>query len=141
MCSYWFFIHFHSIPNTYNTDSGLPPFGRDDNGMGDDRIAHILSEASGMMKPSLGGPLHNQNDDSHSNDESDSPHNQSPSPFSKELRRSRKYESDDISREKMSRIYQEELAKLITRDHFPRWVNSVQVNFISISFLANRLGC
>lgn len=101
------------------TDSGLPPFGRDDNGMGDDRIAHILSEASSMMKPSLGGPQ--QNDDSHSNDESDSPHNQSPSPFSKESRRLRKYDTDDISRDKMTRIYQEELAKLITRDTFPRY--------------------
>lgn len=110
------------------TDSGLPPFGRgDDNGMGDDRIAHILSEASGMIKPSLGPQSqsqmslsHQQNDDSHSNDDSDSLHNQSLSPFSKDARRMRKYESDDISREKMARIYQEELAKLMTRDAFPK---------------------
>lgn len=113
---FWLVFYFSSV--SIITDSGLPPFGRDDNGMGDDRIAHILSEASNMMKPSLGGPQ--QNDDSHSNDEDDSPHNQSPSPFSKESRRSRKYDNDDISRDKMARIYQEELAKLITRDTFPR---------------------
>lgn len=96
--------------------------------MGDDRIAHILSEASGMIKPSLGGSQsqsqmslsHQQNDDSRSNDDSDSLHNQSLSPFSKDARRMRKYESDDISREKMARIYQEELAKLMTRDAFPK---------------------
>lgn len=98
----------------------MPPFGRDDNGMGDDRIAHILSEASNMMKPSIGGSQHQHNDDSRSNDESDSPHNQSPSPFSKDSRRLRKYDNDDMSREKMARIYQEELAKLMTRDAFPK---------------------
>lgn len=108
-------------------DSGLPPFGRgDDNGMGDDRIAHILSEASGMMKPSLGGSQsqsqmslqhHQQNEDSRSNDDSDSLHNQSLSPFSRDSRRMR---SDDISREKMAQLYQEQLAKLMTRDAFPR---------------------
>lgn len=103
----------------------MPPFGRgDDNGMGDDRIAHILSEASGMMKSSLGGiqsqSQNQQNDDSHSNDDSDSLHNQSLSPFSKDSRRMRKYENDDISREKMARIYQEELTKLMTRDTFPK---------------------
>lgn len=109
-------------------DSGLPPFGRgDDNGMGDDRIAHILSEASGMMgKSSLSATQSQQsqqNDDSHSNDDSDSLHNQSLSPFSKDLRRMRKYENDDISRDKMARIYQEELTKLMTRDAFPKWVD------------------
>lgn len=108
------------------SDSGLPPFGRgDDNGMGDDRIAHILSE--GMMKPSLGGPQstqqmshHHQNDDSRSNDDSDSLHNPSLSPFSKDSRRMHKYDNDDIPREKMARIYQEELAKLMTRETFPK---------------------
>lgn len=107
------------------TDSGLPPFGRgDDSGMGDDRIAHILSEASGMIgKSSLSAPQSHQNlhnDDSRSNDDSDSMHNQSLSPFSKDSRRMRKYENDDISRDKMARIYQEELAKLMTRDAFPK---------------------
>lgn len=98
--------------------------------MGDDRIAHILSEASGMMKPSLGGSQsqsqmslqHHQqhNDDSRSNDDSDSMHNQSLSPFSRDSRRMRKYDNDEISREKMAQLYQEQLAKLMTRDAFPR---------------------
>lgn len=56
-------------------------------------------------------------------DGSDSPHNQSPSPFSKERRMRSKYENDDLSREKVARIYQEELAKLMScppRDAFPK---------------------
>lgn len=113
------------------SDSGLPPFGRGDDSddriarMGDDRIAHILSE--GMMKPSLGGPqstqqmsLHHQNDDSRSNDDSNSMHNPSLSPFSKDSRRMHKYDNEDIPRDKMARIYQEELAKLMTRETFPK---------------------
>lgn len=97
--------------------------------MGDDRIAHILSEASGMMKPSLGVSQsqsqmslqhHQQNEDSRSNDDADSLHNQSLSPFSRDSRRMRKYDNDDISREKMAQLYQEQLAKLMTRDAFPR---------------------
>lgn len=98
--------------------------------MADDRIAHILTEASNMMKPSMvGGQSQQQqsHDDSHSNDDSDSPHNQCPSPFSKDSqnRRLRKYDNDDISHEKVARIYQEELAKLMSRaprDAFPRYV-------------------
>lgn len=105
-------------------DSGLPPFGRgDDSGMGDDRIAHILSEASGMMKPQSQMSLQHhqqQNEDSRSNDDSDSMHNQSLSPFSRDSRRMRKYDNDEISREKMAQLYQEQLAKLMTRDAFPR---------------------
>lgn len=92
--------------------------------MGDDRIAHILSEASGMMKPSMGSQQmslsHSQNEDSRSNDDMDSSHDQSQSPFSKDSRRMRKYDNDDLSREKMARIYQEELAKLMQRDAFPK---------------------
>lgn len=97
--------------------------------MADDRIAHILTEASNMMKPSLGGQQSQQqmsqtHDDSHSNDDSD---HQCPSPFSKDSqnRRLRKYDNDDISHEKVARIYQEELAKLMSRtprDAFPRYV-------------------
>lgn len=84
--------------------------------MGDDRIAHILSEASGMMKPQQMSMSHHQNDDSRSNDDMDSSHDQSSSPFTKE----RRLRNDDISREKMARIYQEELAKLMSRDAFPK---------------------
>lgn len=91
--------------------------------MGDDRIAHILSE--GMMKPSHGGSQsqqqmmhHQQNEDSCSNDDSNSQFNRSLSP--KNVHRMRKYENDDIPREKMARIYQEELTKLMTRETFPK---------------------
>lgn len=107
------------------TDSGMPPFGRPEDGMGDDRISHILSEASSMIKPGgLGGSQHNLDE---SADESDSTHNQCSSPFSKDSqnRRLRKYDNDDISHDKVARIYQEELQKLMTRaprDAFPRYV-------------------
>lgn len=67
-----------------------------------------------------------QMEDSHSNEDSKSPHDpQSPSPFSRDSRsRTRKYDNDDISSDKVSRIYQEELAKLMSlgpqRDSFSR---------------------
>lgn len=107
----------------------MPSFGREDNGMADDRIAHILNEAQSMLKPSMniGGQPQSQPDDSQDNDESDSMHNQSLSPFSKDaLNRRRKYDNDDISQEKVARIYQEELAKLMSRgprDAFQRYVS------------------
>lgn len=111
----------------------MPSFGRPEDGMGDDRIAHILTEASNMIKPSHGGQASSQHSMSHqqqmdeSADESDSTHNQCSSPFSKDSqnRRLRKYDNDDISHDKVARIYQEELAKLMTRaprDAFPRYV-------------------
>lgn len=56
-------------------------------------------------------------EDAHSNEDSKSPHGCS-SPFSKESslsKRLKKYENDDISQEKVMRIYQEELAKLMGR--------------------------
>lgn len=100
----------------------MPPFGRPEDGMGDDRIAHILSEASSMIKP---GQQSQQSQHDDSADESDSA-NQCSSPFSKDSqRRLRKYDNDDISHDKVARIYQEELAKLMTRaprDAFPRYV-------------------
>ncbi|XP_028166702.1 homeobox protein cut isoform X6 [Ostrinia furnacalis] len=88
-------------------------FGRPE-GEGDERLAHILSEASHLMKPSA--PT---NDDSRSNEDSSSPRTQCPSPFSNkdssQNRRLKKYENDDIPQEKVVRIYQEELAKIMTR--------------------------
>lgn len=110
----------------------MPPFGRpEDGGMGDDRIAHILNEASSMIKPGgQQGSQHSQQQQmDESADDSDSPHNQCPSPFSKDAqRRLRKYDNDDISHDKVARIYQEELAKLMTRaprDAFPRYVHNM----------------
>ncbi|XP_050353463.1 homeobox protein cut-like isoform X5 [Nymphalis io] len=89
-------------------------FGRPE-GEGDERLAHMLNEASHMMKTPTGQP---NNDDSRSNEDSSSPRTQCPSPFSKDSsqnRRLKKYENDDIPQEKVVRIYQEELAKIMTR--------------------------
>lgn len=127
-------------------DSGMPSFGRSEDGMADDRIAHILSEASSMIKPSPQQQHHlaqqqqhlqqqhhmlKQHDDSmNSNDDSKSPPNQCTSPFSRDSqnRRLKKYDNDDIPHDKVTRIYQEELAKLMSRgsrDSFPRYVTKL----------------
>lgn len=108
----------------------MPQFGRPESGdMNDDRIHHILTEASSMIqKPS---PLQNHNsmhnsmpmkhhEDSHSIEDSKSPPNCT-SPFSK--RNMKKYENDDISEEKLQKIYQEEFHKIMARgqrDAFPK---------------------
>ncbi|GAB0091664.1 Homeobox protein cut [Sergentomyia squamirostris] len=104
-------------------DSAMPPYGRPEDSMTDERIAHILSEASNLMKtPQVGQqpPQMNQvithHEDTHSNEDSKSPHNQCTSPFSKDSsqnRRLKKYENDDIPQEKVARIYHEELTKLM----------------------------
>ncbi|KAK9751950.1 CUT domain [Popillia japonica] len=91
-------------------DTGIPTFGRPENEYPDDRIAHMLSEASHMQMKT---PV----EDSHSNDDSKSPQG-CPSPFSKDSsqnRKLKKYENDDIPQEKVVRIYQEEFAKLMGR--------------------------
>nr|XP_022900174.1 homeobox protein cut isoform X2 [Onthophagus taurus] len=80
----------------------------------DERIAHILNEAS-----QIHGSKHNlqTTEDTHSNEDSKSPQGCS-SPFSKDSsqnRKLKKYENDDISQEKVARIYQEEMAKLMGR--------------------------
>lgn len=94
-------------------DTGIPNFGRPDNEMTEERIAQILNEASQLqMKTS------HTVEDTHSNEDSKSPHGQCPSPFSRDSsqnRRLKKYENDDIPQEKVVRIYQEELAKLMGR--------------------------
>lgn len=99
-------------------EGSLPPFGREVDGQNltEERIAHILSEASHMMGKNSSTPSHN--DDQNSNEEdSKSPMN-CPSPMSAKenslSRRLKKYENDDIPQEKVVRIYQEELAKLMT---------------------------
>lgn len=92
-------------------DTGIPSFGRPENDLTDERIAHILNEASHLQ-------MKNQVEDSHSNEDSKSPHGQCQSPFSKDSsqnRRLKKYENDDIPQEKVMKIYQEELAKLMGR--------------------------
>ncbi|RVE51248.1 hypothetical protein evm_004052 [Chilo suppressalis] len=104
------------IPKKVGTkDGSTTGFGRPD-GEGDERLQHILNEASHLMKTPTGQP---NNDDSRSNEDSSSPRTQCPSPFSNkdssQNRRLKKYENDDIPQEKVVRIYQEELAKIMTR--------------------------
>lgn len=96
----------------------MPPFARgpQESGppeMSDERLAHILSES---------GHLQMRGEHEVSNDaDSKSPSRIGcPSPFSKDRldsqnRRLKKYENDDIPPEKVVRIYQEELTKLMGR--------------------------
>ncbi|XP_014293824.1 homeobox protein cut isoform X2 [Halyomorpha halys] len=84
-----------------------------ENDITEERIAHILSEASHMMKPQ-------QHDETHSNEDSKSPNHpqSSESPLGRDnsqTRRLKKYENDDIPQEQVVRIYQEELAKIMGR--------------------------
>lgn len=114
-------------------DSGIPAvMGRTENDVTDERIVHILNEASQMMKPSQ------QQDDTQSNDDSTSPNQlnvrnrsffiflfsfsiihfvfifstdfqyvvQSTSP-------SRQKPKEDIPQEQVARLYQEELSKIM----------------------------
>ena len=88
--------------------------------MSEERIAHMLSE-SGHMQAALS----RQSETEASNDaDSKSPSRLNcPSPFGKDRassvdsqnRRLKKYENDDIPQEKVARIYQEELAKIMGR--------------------------
>ncbi|XP_025410697.1 homeobox protein cut-like isoform X3 [Sipha flava] len=82
-------------------DSGIPAvMGRTENDVTDERIVHILNEASQMMKP-------NQQDDTQSNDDSTSPNQlTSTSP-------SRQRSKEDIPQEQVARLYQEELSKIM----------------------------
>lgn len=92
-------------------EAGIPNYGRPEGDLTDERLAHILNEASQYSQHMKQNP-----DDSHSND-SKSPHGCS-SPFSRDHsqnRRMKKYENDDIPQEKVVRIYQEELVKLMGR--------------------------
>ncbi|XP_076256402.1 homeobox protein, cut isoform X4 [Rhynchophorus ferrugineus] len=110
------------IPKKDNFSSsgkdGTMSFGRPDTDLTEERIAHILNEANQFTQIKT-------ESDTHSNEDSKSPHGCS-SPFSKDSslnKRLKKYENDDISQEKVVRIYQEELAKLMTRgprDGFPQ---------------------
>lgn len=92
----------------------MPPFGRPENDLTDERLAHILNEANHLQQIKREQPLV---EDSHSNDDSKSPRG-CESPFSRDSNLSKKlkkYENDDIPQEKVMRIYQEELAKLMGR--------------------------
>lgn len=90
----------------------MPQFGRSDSDMNDERLQHILTEASSMIsskQPQQQQGNHHM-DDSRSMDDSKSPDN-CLSPFSKEKR----FSNEGMSQEKLARIYQEELGKFIGR--------------------------
>lgn len=113
------------------SDSGLPPYGagRDDS-MSDDRIAHILNEASSLMKGSPGSMQQRGSslqEDSHSNEDSKSPHQPCSSPFYRDSLKSQMETSlpapghlrpDEVNPEKMARLYQEIMARA-PREAFP----------------------
>ncbi|KAJ8916056.1 hypothetical protein NQ315_010924 [Exocentrus adspersus] len=104
--------HFSS---TGKSETGMPTFGRSESDLTEERLAHILNEANQFQHMKQQQPP--QPEDSHSNEDSKSPHGCS-SPFSRDSslnKRLKKYENDDISQEKVVRIYQEELAKLMGR--------------------------
>lgn len=93
----------------------MPPFGRTENDHPDERLVHIFNDAN--FHQHIKQQQHQQPEDSHSNDDSKSPQGCG-SPFSRDSslnKRLKKYENDDISQEKVVRIYQEELAKLMSR--------------------------
>lgn len=95
--------------------------------MGDDRIHHILTEASHMLAKPPSQQVNNLkslDNSMHSIEDSKSPPNCT-SPFSKRSNSmlNKKYENDDISEEKLQKIYQEEFQKLMARgqrDAFPK---------------------
>lgn len=121
----------------------MPPYGsggRDDS-MSDERLAHILNEASSLMKSSGGSSMHAQHEhqrrsstipeDSRSNDDSKSPHQPCSSPFYKEHHSKSQGETvmpgqghmrpDEMNPEKMARLYQELMARA-PREAFPGFV-------------------
>ncbi|XP_069956711.1 homeobox protein cut isoform X7 [Cherax quadricarinatus] len=89
----------------------------------EERIQHILSEASrAMTSTSVPSQPGQQDQDSRSTDSkspASSTHSPS-SPLSRDSRpRIRKFDNDDMPQEKVARIYQEELVKLMSRPHEP----------------------
>lgn len=98
----------------------MPQFGRPDGDITDERLQHILTEASSIIshKQPTPQPHHligSQLDDSRSMDDSKSP-DHCMSPFSKDKM---KYQNDAMSQEKVARMYQEEFAKLMGRSPNP----------------------
>ncbi|XP_034952259.1 homeobox protein cut isoform X3 [Chelonus insularis] len=99
-------------------EQGIPAFARGSQEGGppdinDERIVHMLSESSQLQ-------MSREHDTSNDADSKSPSRLGCPSPFSKERfdsqnKRLKKYENDDIPQEKVVRIYQEELAKLMGR--------------------------
>ncbi|KAG0721791.1 hypothetical protein GWK47_045742 [Chionoecetes opilio] len=87
----------------------------------EERIQHILSEASrAMTSTSVPAQPGQQDQDSRSTDsKSPASSTHSPSPLSRDARRIRKFDNDDMPQEKVARIYQDELMKLMSRPQEP----------------------
>ncbi|XP_044021137.1 homeobox protein cut isoform X3 [Aphidius gifuensis] len=101
-------------------EQGMPTFARGPqdggpNDMNDERIAHMLNESSHL------GMSRSEHDMSNDADSKSPSRLGCPSPlfgkdrYDSQNRRLKKYENDDIPQEKVVRIYQEELAKLMGR--------------------------
>ncbi|KAK8378110.1 hypothetical protein O3P69_018818 [Scylla paramamosain] len=108
------------IPKKGAKECGTPFRGPDET-VTEERIQHILSEASRAMTstsvPAQGGQ---QDQDSRSTDsKSPASSTHSPSPLSRDARRIRKFDNDDMPQEKVAKIYQDELMKLMSRPQEP----------------------
>ncbi|XP_042214156.1 homeobox protein cut-like [Homarus americanus] len=113
------------VPNgllTGSKEAGVGYRGPDET-VTEERIQHILSEASrAMTSTSVPSQPGQQDQDSRSTDSkspASSTHSPS-SPLSRDSRpRIRKFDNDDMPQEKVARIYQEELVKLMSRPQEP----------------------
>lgn len=135
----------------------MPPYGGREDSISDDRIAHILNEASSMIKNSTPGSLQQQlkeaeqrqlqqeqhrrsahDESQHSNEDSKSPHPLCTSPFYKsnsqlkqeqeaaaaaaaQQQQHRLRQEQELTPDKMARIYQEFLMRTPREAAFPRY--------------------
>ncbi|XP_069979835.1 homeobox protein cut isoform X36 [Penaeus vannamei] len=108
---------------THKDSSGA--FRGPDDSVTEERIQHILTEASRAMTSSTATSQAGQQDQDSRSTDSKSPASSTHSPSSPLSRgdsrsRIRKYDNDDIPQEKVARIYQEELVKLMSRPQEPQ---------------------
>lgn len=95
----------------------MAQYGRSDSDLNEERLQHILSEASSHKQHSL-----SNTDDCRSLGDSKSPV-QCLSPFAKEQMKNKYGSPGDLPQEKIARLCQEELAKIMgraPREAFPR---------------------
>ncbi|XP_066962908.1 homeobox protein cut-like isoform X33 [Macrobrachium rosenbergii] len=115
------------MPNGLLTGShkdSVGGFRGPDDTVTEERIQHILSEASRAMTSSSISSQQGQQDQDTRSTDSKSPASSTHSPSSPLSRDGRprglrKFDNDDIPQEKVARIYQEELVKLMSRPHEP----------------------
>ncbi|XP_069979834.1 homeobox protein cut isoform X35 [Penaeus vannamei] len=111
------------LTGTHKDSSGA--FRGPDDSVTEERIQHILTEASRAMTSSTATSQAGQQDQDSRSTDSKSPASSTHSPSSPLSRgdsrsRIRKYDNDDIPQEKVARIYQEELVKLMSRPQEPQ---------------------